>query len=65
MSRRRTKVRVEEGFVPDDEAKELAMALKEADAGDFIRGEADFLEASSIAASTRRPASSTSSARGT
>ena len=35
-------VRVEEGFVPDEEtAKELAMALKEADAGDFI-SEADF-----------------------
>lgn len=35
-------VRVEESFVPDEEtAKELAMALKEADAGDFV-SEADF-----------------------
>ena len=35
-------VRVEDGFMPDEEtAKELAHALKEADAGDFI-SEAEF-----------------------
>jgi hypothetical protein len=35
-------VRVEDGFMPDEEtAKELAQALKEADGGDFI-GEAEF-----------------------
>ena len=35
-------VRVDDGFVPDEAtAKELALALKEADAGDFV-SEADF-----------------------
>lgn len=35
-------VRVDDGFVPDEEtAKELAAALKEAEAGDFV-SEADF-----------------------